>query len=380
MVDPLGVLSVYVDASPERAQGARPGWHIAAENALRSLRARIDRETPADRARTLRARFAYFEGMVGDFLYSRGRGRGRALFLPLGGGHPVAVGFQMPLPDLVVLEDRAYIGPLLAAYDAGRPAGIAVVSQAKVRVFEQRLGLAHELEEIDFEESTADWGMVRSAGFANSSVRQPTAAARERLRQRLDERRARFLESTGDRLAELGSQRRWEHLALCGDARLTESVRGRLSISRQGQLVSIAQSLEWLPPSRLAEVVAPELDRLRAAEQVALVGKVLDAALGSSDGALGLSQTLQGLNEGRVAHLMIDMSRERSGWSLPDGRLAVRGELLPGADPESVSEERYLTERMVERALETGADITPVAGEAAALLEPHGGVAALLRW
>jgi hypothetical protein len=35
---------------------------------------------------------------------------------------------------------------------------------------------------------------------------------------------------------------------------------------------------------------------------------------------------------------------------------------------------------MVERALETSAVVTPARGRAAELLEPHEGIAALLRW
>ena len=42
--------------------------------------------------------------------------------------------------------------------------------------------------------------------------------------------------------------------------------------------------------------------------------------------------------------------------------------------------EPRLTERMVERSLATGARVTPVSGEGAALLADMGGVAARLRW
>ena len=45
-----------------------------------------------------------------------------------------------------------------------------------------------------------------------------------------------------------------------------------------------------------------------------------------------------------------------------------------------VVEEPRLTERMVERCLETGARVTPVGGRAAAMLAETGGVAAQLRW
>ena len=42
--------------------------------------------------------------------------------------------------------------------------------------------------------------------------------------------------------------------------------------------------------------------------------------------------------------------------------------------------EPRLTERIVERCLDTGAQITPVEGAASAVLADAGGIAALLRW
>jgi len=47
---------------------------------------------------------------------------------------------------------------------------------------------------------------------------------------------------------------------------------------------------------------------------------------------------------------------------------------------ERVFAEPRMTERMVERCLETGARITPVNGAASTVLADAGGVAARLRW
>jgi hypothetical protein len=276
MRDPVGVLSVYVDAFPERARGARPGYHLAAENALRSLRARVDAEVPADRARFLRARFASFEQMTQAFLYARGLGQGRAIFLPLGGGTPIAVAFQMRLQDLVVLDERAHVGPLLAAYDAGRPLGIAVLSQARVRILEQRFGQTHELETSDFQLARATPADLRGRGLGNSSVPQPTGADRDRLRHRTEARRARLLEGVGARLGELAAERGWGLLALCGDPRLSAPVHSRLS--SELHVVTAPQSLERLSPAAVALALAPKLEQARIARQVALAHQVLDGA------------------------------------------------------------------------------------------------------
>jgi hypothetical protein len=74
------------------------------------------------------------------------------------------------------------------------------------------------------------------------------------------------------------------------------------------------------------------------------------------------------------------METERRGWIFEDGRLAATGELLLGSDARPEREEPHLNERMLARALETAADITPLGPEAAALVAPHRGVGAVLRW
>ncbi len=380
MRDPLGVVSLYVDADPAHANGARPGWHIAAENALRSLRARIDSERPADRARLLRSRLAQFDTAINVWLYSRAAGRGRALFIPLSGDEPITVGLQIHLPDAVALDQTAHVAPLLAALDAGRPTGVAVVSRARVRVLELRFGSSDELFALEFDEVTSQWGEIRGGGLANTAVPQPTGASRDRHRHRMDERRARFLDAAGDRLAEVAAERGWKIAAIAGDPRLTAAVARPLDATGRIETATVEQSMDWYSAGQIADAVAGALERGRSERRLGLASRAIDTARAGGPATLGLGETLYSLNDGRVECLIIDMAGDRFGRRLADGRLAVAGEALPGADGEGHAEEEHLTERMVERALETGATVTPVEGPAAVLLAPHDGVAARLRW
>jgi hypothetical protein len=100
--------------------------------------------------------------------------------------------------------------------------------------------------------------------------------------------------------------------------------------------------------------------------------------LGPAGAALGLSQVLAALNDARVAHLVYDADLRFQGVVGEDGHLAAPPEQRPMAG--RTLDEPRLTERMVERCLETGARITPVKGEAARMLAVAGGVAAVLRW
>lgn len=81
------------------------------------------------------------------------------------------------------------------------------------------------------------------------------------------------------------------------------------------------------------------------------------------------------LNEARAEHVIYDSALRHSGAITPDGSLLAAGE-APGLG----KEEPQLLERILERAFQTGARVTPVDGSAADHLADAGGIAALLRW
>jgi hypothetical protein len=101
---------------------------------------------------------------------------------------------------------------------------------------------------------------------------------------------------------------------------------------------------------------------------------VRDAAL-ARNGAFGLSEVAAALNEARVDQLVYDSERRYVGAVDAGGLLYAAGE-----GPRNALEESRLTERLVERALTTGAAVTPVPGAARTLLADAGGIAARLRW
>lgn len=108
-----------------------------------------------------------------------------------------------------------------------------------------------------------------------------------------------------------------------------------------------------------------------------LLEHVRDAA-GSGVAALGLSEVAAALNAGRVAHLVYDPNIRYMGTVGADGTLYGGDEVGPDADPGTP--EPRLSERLVERALKTTAQISPVEGAADGSLRDAAGIAALLRW
>lgn len=128
----------------------------------------------------------------------------------------------------------------------------------------------------------------------------------------------------------------------------------------------------------LTDMVGDLLERQQAEWDLRLTQAIRDAAMAGSGGALGLSEVAAALNDARVAHLVYDPEIRYAGALGEDGRIVIPPEEHPLGVP--VEPEPRLTERLLERCLATGARITPVRGEAAALLAEMGGVAARLRW
>jgi hypothetical protein len=79
-----------------------------------------------------------------------------------------------------------------------------------------------------------------------------------------------------------------------------------------------------------------------------------------------------------VSHFIYDPEVRFDGAVGEDGRLFPRSESPPAAG--RIRPEPRLIERIVERGLETGAEITPVEAAARSTLADAGGIAALLRW
>ena len=125
----------------------------------------------------------------------------------------------------------------------------------------------------------------------------------------------------------------------------------------------------------LAADVAERFGRDRATRNTELSRRVRLAALGAQRGALGLSEVVAALNEGRAEHVIYDSAGRYRGSIGPDGSLFAEGEHLGLG-----KEEPRLLERIVERALHTGARVTPLDGRAAGRLADADGIGALLRW
>lgn len=361
--DPDGVLSVYVDADPALQAADRPRWAVTVNNELGALEQRVRQEGPRRRWMLFRKRLDEHAAEIGALLDPAQPGRARALFLPLSRGAPVRLALNTPLVDRIVLEERAYVRPLVAALEDGRPAGIVTVSKAGVGVHETRWGETYELLRVEFEEATAAWREFKGPAGANPAYAQQTAPQHDRFARRLDERRTRFLADCGERVASMAAAQKWDAVVIAGDPRLTRPlVEAGASTAT---LVEDDRALEGLPADDLAAALAPVIAEARERTRAVLAERAVGAALAGGAGSLGLDDTLAALGAGRVEHLLL---------------LGAAGREPEAPSNGSPPRQANLDERMIELALDTGARITFVHPDAAPAFSEADAVAALLRW
>ena len=128
----------------------------------------------------------------------------------------------------------------------------------------------------------------------------------------------------------------------------------------------ITRPVEGLRPRGIAAVVGSDLYDAQRQYELRLVERVVRAAVSDRTAVLGVTGTVRALEERRVDHLLFDGERDYR-WS---GTMAG----MPGASPR-----RDPAEALIELALHSGADITPLEGESRRPLADAGGMAAVLR-
>jgi hypothetical protein len=273
-------------------------------------------------------------------------------------GQDVWMSAQMKRDETEVVDlDHPHVIPLLGLLDEGAPVGMAAVSAERVRLYEWALGKLTDLEDWEAVLFMPAWRERKAQSSPDPArVHGPSASGRDRFDQRLDANRERFLEHVGELVAEQSVGRRWRRVLAFGAAhqvgQLQQGMRGKAELDLADEVDLVTET----DHGRLLERVEAAVERHNRHRELALVRAAVEAALTPAGrGATGLNEIEQSLTEGRVRHLLFDAQSRR--------RDLVQME-----------------EHLVDQALRTSAEVTPVEGEAAEMLREHGGVAALLRY
>jgi hypothetical protein len=382
MTDEIGVLSLFVTVDPQRraeTASTRPPWEVELRGELAEVRDRLKRSGPREHHMRLTARLEHLRLDLERLLDPAAPGQGRALFAAVADGQVRAVSLQVPLGHRVVLAPRAHLRPLVAAWSMTGPAGAVAVSADEVRVVDLRFGWTEEVATIA-SPNQVEQRELKGPAAANPGLLQRSAPQHDLFERREEDKLLRHLRAIGPRLATQASERGWEHLAVTGEAHLMQAVVDGLPPAWADGVVTLTHPVATLTRPKIAATVEPALDGARQRRRRTLATQAYEAAMSAQAGACGLGETLDGLQQGRVAHLLLAADGQWSGRRTPDGLLVPDGEVPPGVDAAALVPEADLGERMIELAFRDGARVTMLEPADAGPLAAAGGVGALLRW
>jgi len=324
-----GILSLYLPIDPAVAQHH---GHIAAlMNVLRELR----QTAPA----TVAARVEEEAAKVLSFARDDYVPHGSCLivFSSLPAKLWETFSFQLPSPALARFGERPYLLPIAAFSEDYSPAMVALVDHQEARLYSLRLGELLECTRV----STDVPGHNRQGGWA--------AAHYERDRQHhMDD----HLRSVAEALQASDGDAPFEYLVLAGTNEITHALSALLPQGLRDKLAGDFAAEMFASDAMILDSARDVIARKERGRERGLIERLIQTALEGGRSALGVDETLQTLREGRARSLVLSESAAFQ----PTGETAY-----------TLAEANGLPVEMVH-------------GEAAALLEPYGGIAAELRY
>ncbi len=133
-------------------------------------------------------------------------------------------------------------------------------------------------------------------------------------------------------------------------------------------------------PESVLKAVSPVIEAFEHEQEAKLVDDLISAASGTSRAVTGLGRTLEFLNEGSVANLVYTEGLQAAGYECPQCAALFshdRERCSYCGSPLIVV--NNLSERMIERAADSGARIHPLPSQDAMPLSAAGGVGAFLK-
>ncbi len=379
LADSLGVLSVYLSAR----DAATPGNAAlqALEIELGRMARLVHTSWTTDTASAHAALDTIEQRVRGATL--SGEARNLAFFAALGQGKTVAVEPVGSVPTRATLGPRADVRPLCVALAEARPAGVALISAAGVRVFEWQPGALAEIWSETFgeleEPDLIGPAHAHPRGLPGTAPGFKVGQQRDLFEQRIRSELERLLVRCAGEIAELARARDWHELALAGDDRLTAALSRGLPRGLPVEIAPVPRLEQWRSPGELAVLLAPAIAAVRERRTSQLVVKVLDEAGGSGHAVRGLQETLAALAEARVGTLLVAAEASITRRPPAEGSLAAPDDVAHGAGAAGHDDDSMPFDAMIAQALDTAASVVVLSPACARLLGDDD-VAALLRY
>jgi len=369
--EPVLTIVLRTDPRDPANTAGTPAWILGLRNGLRAIASTL--EERAEREERLAFR-ELREQVERDLLALEPaeRARGLAAFVTPSRSLDYRVALQMPPADHVVRWDRRpFISPLVDVADRGRATGLVLVAGDAVRVLHWEAGRVEEPENSLYELELGEWRRYAAYAMANPARRQQTATHVASYEQRVDEWRKRFLttaaKATAARLNELG----WKRIVVAAEGQAAGAFARELPREVAERVVAeVEANVLWEEPAAVADRLEPELHGAWERETRAVIEQALGAVRAGGPATIGLDETLDALVQGRVAHLVLDVTRTYDPARIGPSARSVLGGLAG----------ELVAERAVELAIASGAGVSATTAAHRGSLDDAGGMVSTLRF
>lgn len=342
------VLSVYIDGTSHDPAEKQP-WRITLDNALRDIRTWLENST-----HTEREQFEKAATRLRDLLGTDGGTIGApgwvAFITPERVRYSEAV--RTPLPTLAVWSTGLCISPYARVWKQHRPVLLAVADSHDVDAYRYERGELVQLETMSARthaDAPSHMGNAPRVGF-HQGVHGVTG--RDALERDWLTGTAKMLREVAEYLVALAG--RDGVILVGGIASVAEHLLRQFPDDTANRTLRLDGVDVHMPMSALTAVVERGASTIRNRMDRQRVEEIIDLAASHNRGTLGVLDTRRALDQREVGHLYV--TRRFLDEELAEGELAVRD------------------------ALEQDATVEEVSGDAATLLDDHGGIGAQLRF
>jgi hypothetical protein len=353
-----GVLSAYLPVRPVQVAGQ--AYLVRFREAAKEIRATLA-EAEREEQRVFEAAAARIEQYLSEEFDPRHPG------LVVFAAEDPDYLFAVPLPARpaleVVWDPLPALATLEAVLDDHERIAVVLCDQRHSRLFTVFLGEIEASEEFESE----DPGKRTVAGIAGNYARHHRNQILRHVRR------------TAHAAVELLRRRPFDRLLLGGPDETRTLLRDELPRPLRARLAGILSVSLSASDAEVAEAAVRASEQIERAVEMDLVNDLVASATMPRT-TLGLRPTLDALNDGRVYHLFVaDTFAQTGGECAACGWLVAGSDLCPhcGAQPVPLAD---LRERLVDRALEQGARVETVSGDAAAVLMAHDGLGGRTRY
>jgi hypothetical protein len=339
LLDVQPMLSLYLNvnpASPEN-QATTPGWRSWLNRTLRDLE-NTDGNDTNEAWKAVRTR-------VEDYFDSyEPKSKGLVLFL----GENVEQVFELPM----LMDNRASFGapavaPLVWAIDEYEPYVVVRVDREKAHFIVGFLGGIEYEDSMTLDLDTEDWRNKKIVEATPGRVVERSSSGRDRFDQRVDDHIGRFYQDVAAHTQELSKQYETQRIILGG---IQDSAHAVQALLTNMTVIDILPMPMKDSSHEVLDKVLPVAKDYERGQEAALVDEVMNLARAGGRAVLGREKVAQAVQEGRVELLI-------ASWT---------------------SDSDTIIERLIVQALANNSKIELVHGDAAANLNPEGGVAARL--